>query len=68
MSDDRITIDDIRKAGHCVSGARTWFQRHQLDFREFLKRGESADLLASKDGYGNRVVEITRARKFGEEK
>lgn len=55
-ADIRITINDIRAAGHCVSGARDWFARQGLDFRDFLKNGISAaDFLASGDGQAAQV-------------
>ena len=32
-------IEDVRLSGHCVSGARRWFNEHGLDFREFRYHG-----------------------------
>lgn len=58
---DRITISDVRRAGHCVSGARDWFERHGLDFRDFVKNGISEDdFLASGDALAAAVVEHKR--------
>lgn len=52
-----ITINDIRKAGHCTRGARNWFEQQGLDFRGFLKDGISAeDFLASGDAQAQQVV------------
>lgn len=58
MTPDRqITIDDVRAAGLCVNGTRTWFARHDLDFRAFLREGLDADtLLATGDAMAQRVV------------
>lgn len=39
----RIRIDDVRKAGYCVSGARNWFRANNIDFAEFIKNGMDAD-------------------------
>ena len=48
MSDDPIIrIDDIRKAGHCVWGARKWFADNDLDFRKFMSEGLPASTLLS---------------------
>lgn len=47
MSDNLITINDIRRAGFCVNGARAWFQGRKLDFRTFLREGISEDTLAA---------------------
>lgn len=57
MSDERITIDDVRRAGHCVKGARKWFDSYGLDFRTFLKEGISEeDFLATGDGIAAEIV------------
>lgn len=59
-----ITISDIRKAGHCTRGARTWFEQQDLDFRAFLRDGITAeDFLASGDAQAQQVV----ARKLARE-
>lgn len=66
MNADPITIDDIRRAGYCVSGARQWFKTHRLDFRAFLKDGASADiLLATGDGLAERVVTHAQEARHG---
>jgi hypothetical protein len=65
-SDQKITIDDIRKTGHCVAGARDWFSRHDLDFRDFLRNGISEQkFLASGDVLAAEVVTATRLRRGG---
>lgn len=59
----RITITDIRAAGHCARGAKAWFERHDLDFKDFLKNGiEEEELLKSGDALAVRVVDMKRAR------
>lgn len=64
MSEARITIDDIRAAGHCVSGARDWLTRHGFIWRDFLKDGATeSDLLAVGDGLAEQVIERKRARE-----
>jgi len=63
MTQTVITIDHVRAAGLCVNGTRTWFARHGLDFREFLREGLDADtLLATGDAMALRVVEHARHR------
>lgn len=60
----KITITDVRRAGHCVTGARAWFERHGLDFRDFIKSGIAEEtFLASGDALAVAVVE--HKRKFG---
>ena len=58
-----VTIDDVRAVGLCVNGTRTWFARHDLDFRAFLRDGCDADtLLATGDAMAQRVVDHARNR------
>ncbi|MDR7095866.1 hypothetical protein [Hydrogenophaga laconesensis] len=58
-----ITIDHVRAVGLCVNGTRTWFARHDLDFRTFLRDGCDAEtLLATGDAMAQRVVEHARNR------
>lgn len=63
MADEIITINDIRRAGHCVNGARSWFSLHGLDFRKFVREGISAEtLLATGDQLAFDVVNRRRER------
>ena len=64
MSDDFIvTIEDVRSSGHCVRGAKDWFEGYGLDFREFIKTGMVASrLLSTGDAYAQQVVEHARNR------
>jgi hypothetical protein len=58
-----ITIDHVRAAGLCVNGTRTWFARHDLDFRAFLRDGCDAEILLSTgDAMALKVVDYARAR------
>lgn len=59
-----IRIDDIRLAGHCVRGAGKWFERHGLNFREFIKNGLPADqFIAAGDALAQRVVDRKKERE-----
>lgn len=62
MTDDPlITITDVRRAGHCVSGARRWFEAYGIDFKAFLTNGVPASvMMATNDALGMRVVDIKR--------
>lgn len=67
MTERRITIDDIRKAGHCVRGAGAWFARHDMDFRSFLKNGvPESEFLEKGDALAQQVVDRKRKREAGE--
>jgi hypothetical protein len=60
-TDVLVTIAHVRAAGLCVHGTRTWFARHGLDFRAFLREGVQANvLLATGDAMALRVVEVAR--------
>lgn len=66
MAGARITLDDVVKAGHCVSGAKAWFVGHGFDWRDVVRNGVSeADLLATGDGLAERVIAATKARADG---
>lgn len=61
-----VTIADVRKSGHCASGAREFFESNNLDFRDFLKNGVKASvLLATGDARAVQVVNRTRERRYG---
>lgn len=63
-----ITIDHVRAVGLCVNGTRTWFARHGLDFRTFLRDGCDAEtLLATSDAMAKRVVEHARNQSSQQE-
>ncbi len=58
-----ITIDHVRAVGLCVNGTRTWFARHDLNFRAFLRDGCDAKILLSTgDAMALKVVDYARAR------
>lgn len=59
----RIYADDVRRAGFCITpGARDWFARHDLDFRDFIKNGISeSEFLNTGDALAQRVVDHKRA-------
>lgn len=64
LSEVHVTIDDVRRAGYCVSGARRWFADHGIPFAEFIKTGMAADeFIARGDSRAARVVELKLARE-----
>ena len=59
-----ITIEDVRKAGYCVRGARQWFSAHGMNFRTFLTDGIPADEFVEKgDALAARVVALKVERE-----
>lgn len=60
----RITVTDCRKAGHCATGIKKWFEDHGFDFRAFLRDGIDAhEFIATGDAYAFRVVEMKMQRE-----
>jgi hypothetical protein len=58
-----ITMDEIRRAGFCASGSRRWFEQHGMDFRKIVREGITVrDLLATKDGNAQHVVDFVRGQ------
>lgn len=58
-----VTIQDVRDAGYCGSGARRWFEGYGFDFRAFMKDGLPAEtLLATGDALADAVVTKKRER------
>ncbi|ACB93567.1 hypothetical protein D1605_011025 [Xylella fastidiosa subsp. fastidiosa] len=51
----------MRTVGLYVNRTRTWFARHALDFRAFLRDDcDTATLLVTGDAMAQRVLEHTR--------
>lgn len=64
MTAEIITINDVRRTGHCVRGIKRWFEGHNLDFDRFLRRGVEAEtLLATGDALAIQVVTAVRERR-----
>ena len=59
MGDLIIKMRDVRKAGMCSAGARSFFLLNNLDWQAFLRDGiESDRLLATGDAMAIQVVRI----------
>jgi len=43
MSDLRITVADMRRVGVCPDARKMFFERHGLDWKDFLRNGISAE-------------------------
>lgn len=61
-----VTHADLRVLGYCNRGSRDFFDRHGLDWREFLHDGIDAEILLSTgDAMASRVVEQAQKREAG---
>lgn len=59
-----VKMEHVRAARMCSRGARTFFERHGLDWQKFLKDGLPAETLeATGDAMALQVVEVARGRK-----
>lgn len=62
-----VTIEDVRRAGFCIPGARLWCKRHGIDWYRFLKDGvEASRLIETRDAMAARAVEEARRRRDGQ--
>jgi hypothetical protein len=53
-----VTHRHLRELGYCNRGSRAFFERHGLNWSEFLENGiDSSTLLAIDDAQAHRVVE-----------
>lgn len=62
----KIYIEDCRRAGHCPSGIRRWFESYGFDFRAFLRNGiDEETFLKTGDAHAIRIVNLKRERNDG---
>lgn len=55
-----IFMEDIRRSGHCISGAKVWLGQNGWDFKDVLKNGLNAlELREKHDGNGDQVLRST---------
>lgn len=61
--DGILRIQDIREAGHCVRGAKTWFEARGFDYRKFLREGiDEQTLLDTGDALAEEIIRKKHAR------
>jgi hypothetical protein len=64
MTDIKCTMADIRAAKMCSGGARDFFIKHDLDWKDFLANGIDAQkLIETGDAMALRVVEVAYGRR-----
>lgn len=63
-----VQHEDLRTLGFCNRGSRAFFERHGLDWAEFMQVGIPADrLLATDDDMAKQAVEQARKREGGDQ-
>lgn len=56
-----VKMRHVRQAKMCSRGARQFFERHNLDWKQFLDEGVPSDVLESTgDAMALKVVEVAR--------
>lgn len=55
-----VTIADFRRAGICPR-ARLWFERHGLDWRDFVRNGIDIEDLRATGDHQDAVERVARA-------
>lgn len=59
-----VTVDHLRECGYCANGTRDFFERHGLDFKDFVKNGIDAQkLLDTQDILAIKLVEVANGWK-----
>lgn len=59
-----VTIQDLRAARYCLAGVRPWFQRHGLNWQDFLSHGIDAERLrATGDALVDPVIQVAETRQ-----
>lgn len=62
----KVIVQDLKVLGYCNRGSRPFFERHGLDWSEFVKNGIDAELLlATGDWMALQVVEAAERRVAG---
>ena len=60
----RITMRDIRAAKMCSRGARQFFDRHGLDWGDFVRNGVLIEIIEKiDDAMAQQVVGVARERR-----
>lgn len=58
-----VEMKDARYLKYCVTGVRSFFNEHNLDFRSFVKNGiEESYLINTKDSMAIKLVERAKNR------
>lgn len=63
MTEVRITMSDLRQAGHCAPGVRDFFKKHNCDLRKLAREGLTMEDVAHiRDANLDRVIQIAEER------
>ena len=65
LDDIIVTARDARAASMCITpGTKAFFKKHGLDFKDFVKNGIKASILAETgDAMALIVIEVARGRQ-----
>lgn len=54
----RIMPQDVQRAGYCLAGSKKWFERHEIDFRAFIREGVEVSRLPADDAMVQHVLKV----------
>lgn len=61
-----VTPVHCRELGYCMRSVRPWFDRHDLDFMDFVRNGIGGEkLLATNDEFARRIVKHVEGKTDG---
>lgn len=55
---DRLTPQDVQRAGYCLAGCKKWFEAQNLDFRDFLRSGIAVEDLPVDDAIVQHILKV----------
>jgi len=59
-----VTVHDLKAMAYCNRGSRPFFERHGLDWGDFVRNGIDAELLiATGDAMALRLVDVAKGRE-----
>lgn len=59
-----VKVEDLRALEYCASGTKQFFERHNLNWREFVITGiDENELLNTGDAMAKKVVEAAHERR-----
>lgn len=58
-----VTVEDMREVKYCVDGTKSFFEKHDLDWKKFVVHGlEEEEFLQTKDAMALKMVEAAYER------
>lgn len=62
MSDIIVTLNDVRNCGYCINGVKDYCKVNNINFKDFLKNGISANDLPKDDIISKNIIDKAKQR------